>query len=131
MLIHIQGMPQTSISFHITRDAVARLRWDGQDLEVVTVKGDVYHLLGDADSWKLVQNIGPLGPPDPPVDVETELRKCQTPTGRSEKKNRELFVDAMSEGNIPAALIFLHDRISTLHDGAARQEVFRPIGDGS
>lgn len=61
MLIKIHDLPvkypMQGISFHVTKDAVDRVWWDGKILELVTVKGEVWHLDFDEHSWVLMETI--------------------------------------------------------------------------
>jgi len=46
------------ISFHATNDAVVRIWWDGEVLEIVTSVGEVWRLDFDECSWSHTETIG-------------------------------------------------------------------------
>ena len=64
MRIAIHDLPITGdplhpgVDFHATKDAIDRVWWDGEILEVVTVKGEVWRLDFDEERWSHTETIG-------------------------------------------------------------------------
>jgi len=50
--------PMEGVSFHVVKDHIDRIWWDGEVLQVITVKGEVWQLDFEEHQWKLVEQIG-------------------------------------------------------------------------
>jgi len=62
MLFNIHDLPvkypmQPGVSFHATDDAVDRIWWDGEVLEIVTVIGEVWRFNFDEHQWSHTETI--------------------------------------------------------------------------
>jgi len=49
--------PMGGASFHVNKDHIDRIWWDGKILQVITVKGEVWQMDFEDDQWKLVERL--------------------------------------------------------------------------